>query len=51
MKKKIGDLSVRELKELEKEKCRTNTCHVCPFKNCCIGNSVDLDQEIEVEDE
>ena len=50
MKKKLGDLTVRELKELQKEKCRINTCRYCPFKGCCVSNRIDLDQEIEVEE-
>ena len=48
MKKKLGDLTVRELKELQKEKCRTTPCRDCCFKHCCVDNKVDLEEEIEV---
>lgn len=51
MKKKLGDLTVRELKKLQKEKCRIYPCRDCPFNHCCIDNKVDLEQEIEVEED
>jgi len=49
MKKKIGDLTIRELKDLQNGICWTMVgCSDCPYKHCCLDTKIDLDQEIEV---
>lgn len=48
MKKKIGDLTLREVKEIEDKIC-DGDCPNCPFCECCITDFCDLGQEIEVE--
>ena len=63
MKKKIGDLTIKEAFELNQKHCHKYECHRCPIKNCkeVIVNlflNIDgenmpkayLDQEIEVEE-
>ena len=50
MKKKIGDLTIKEAKEMQDEICNSNViCEDCPFYDCCINDCIDLDQEIEIE--
>jgi hypothetical protein len=59
MKKKIGDLTLKEIKEIcetiFKKDYRRPHCTECPFHNICCRLSPDeitqkyLDQEIEVE--
>ena len=61
MKKKIGDLTLNEIKKImdECDEKHVNSCFGCPFENvsCSYGifehftpNGLDLDQEIEVEE-
>ena len=51
MKKKIGDLTIKEIKEMQDKVCNVLVgCKDCPFSSCCIDNHIDLDQEIEVEE-
>lgn len=51
MKKKIGDLTIREAKEMQNKICNTIVgCKGCPFHACCINNYIDLEREIEVEE-
>lgn len=51
MKKKIGDLTIREAKEMQDKICNVIIdCKDCPFCDCCINDCIDLDQEIEVEE-
>lgn len=50
-KKKIGDLTIREAKEIQNKICDLNIgCEDCPFYDCCINDCIDFDQEIEVEE-
>ena len=50
-KKKIGDLTLREAKEMQDKICNVIIgCKDCPFYDCCINDCIDLDQEIEVEE-
>lgn len=49
MKKKLGDLTIRELKDEQDIICKSTICKDCPFKECCITYYIDLDQEVEVE--
>jgi len=51
MKKKLGDLTLKEVKEMQDKICdNCIICNECPFTDCCIDTSkIDLDQEIEVE--
>lgn len=52
MKKRIGNLTLKEVKEMQDKICNVIvSCEDCPFSACCIDNYIDLDQEIEVEDE
>lgn len=61
MKKKIGDLTVNELLNYLKKKCRKIKCDKCPFYNAMCGNfeynlryfveDVGENTLIEVEDE
>ena len=49
-KKKIGDLTIREAKEMQDKICDLNIgCEDCPFYDCCIKDCIDLDKEIEIE--
>ena len=49
-KKKIVNLTLRELKRLEKKECSKHiNCSQCPYNWCCIINNK-LNQEIEVEE-
>lgn len=51
MKKKIGDLTLKEAKEMQDKICNIVVCcEDCPFTHCCINDSIDLDQEIDVEE-
>lgn len=51
MKKKIGDLTLREIKKEQDKVCNvTFDCTDCPFSACCIDDNIDLDKEIEVEE-
>lgn len=51
MKKKIGDLTIREAKEMQDKICNLNVvCKDCSFYDCCINDCIDLNQEIEVEE-
>ena len=48
--KKLGDLTITELKAIEEEQCKKyKSCLDCPFNQVCI-TGIDLNQEIEVED-
>ena len=48
MKKKLGDLTVRELQKLEKLECnKYQICLECPYNRFCISED-NLEQEIEV---
>lgn len=51
MKKKLGDLTLREVKEMQDKICdNCIICNECPFTDCCIDTSkIDLDKEVEVE--
>lgn len=64
MKKKIGDLTLKEAFKLNKKHCQKYTCDKCPIKNCkdvitdlflnIDGENMPeeyLNQEIEVEEE
>lgn len=49
MKKKIGDLTLREAKEMQDKICNVIVdCADCPFYAYCIKDYIDLDQEIEI---
>lgn len=50
MKKKIGDLTLREIKKEEDKVCDKFDCSECPFRHCCISDAFDLEEEVEVED-
>jgi hypothetical protein len=52
MKKKLGDLTIKEVKEIQEKICKgIKACSDCPFSVCCIYTErVDLDKEIEVEE-
>lgn len=51
MKKKIGDLTLREIKKERDKACSAQPdCSECPFRHCCISDVFDLEQEVEVED-
>ena len=50
MKKKIGDLTIRELKKEQDKICNKDTnCSECPFEDCCVDIKIDLEKEVEVE--
>lgn len=51
MKKKLGDLTIKELKEIQDKWCDVLVfCKDCPFTDCCVNTrKIDLNQEIEVE--
>ena len=51
MKKKIGDLTLNELKEIQVKECDKYQCIRCPFNEYCIRSDVDLNKEIEVEED
>lgn len=52
MKKKIGDLTLREIKKEQDKVCNVVVnCKDCPFSACCIEDRIDLDKEIEVDEE
>lgn len=46
--KTVGDLTIREVKEIEDKICNDD-CGNCPFGECCVTNYCDLEQEIEVD--
>ena len=51
MKKKIGDLTIREVKEMQDKICNVMVgCEDCPFYDCCLSVKIDLDKEVEVEE-
>lgn len=51
MKKKIGDLTLREMIKEQDKVCQIKfDCSGCPFRRCCVVEVTDLEQEIEVED-
>lgn len=52
MKKKLGDLTLKEAKEVQEKICKgIIACSDCPFVDCCIDTErIDLDKEIEVEE-
>ena len=51
MKKKIGDLTLREIKREQDKVCNIKfECSKCPFRHCCVSETLDLDQEIEVKE-
>lgn len=51
MKKKIGDLTLREVKAIEDKICNGSfDCDACPFAECCVSDYCDLDKEIEVKE-
>ena len=51
MKKKIGDLTVRELQKIERLECnKYQICPECPYNWFCISED-NLEQEIEAEEE
>lgn len=50
MKKKLGDLTIRELKKEQDKICKDTKCSECPFEECCVSEKIDLEKEVEVEE-
>ena len=48
--KKLGDLTIRELKKCQDKICNEHDCYECPFKECCVTHEVNFEQEVEVEE-
>ena len=52
MKKKLGDLTLKEVKEIQDKICDNFiSCADCPFTHCCMDTKkINLNQEVEVEE-
>lgn len=48
MKKKLGDMTIRELLKEQERICKFTKCKDCPFEDCCVTFNVDLEEEVEV---
>lgn len=48
--KKLGDMTIKELKKEQDKICGDTNCEKCPFKECCVTHQINLEQEVEIEE-
>lgn len=49
--KELGDMTIRELKKEQDKICKATKCEKCPFRECCVTNQIDFEQEVIIEEE